>query len=178
MPSTVRSMAEILNTPLGVGWDRTRGWRDQYERMLRWRSRLLREIETEALNGSWETWPDDLWDTAMAFFQSAFHLKDWILHDHADLRAELEFAISSSPRLAICADISNGTKHRRVTRNHRVPAHVVGMREFAPDVPSRARWLVFGPDGPINLDVLATDVVRAWDAVLHQVAVLGHVEPT
>lgn len=159
-------MTHILEPPLGVGWDRMRGWRDQYDRMLRWHARLIYEIVAEADEGSLSVWPHDLWDTAMAFFQSAYHLKDWILQDQPELRPELERAIFSNPRLAICADICNGTKHRRVTRNHRVPAHVIFQREFAPEVPSQARWLILGPEGPINLDVLAVDVVTSWNALL------------
>lgn len=167
-------MADVLNPPLGVGWDRMRGWHDQYERMLRWHRRLLREISAEAEKSESGTWPDDLWDTAMAFFQVAFHLKDWIAFDHPDLLPELENAIQRSRHLALCADICNGTKHRGVSRNHRTAAHVVGLREFAPDLPSQNRWLILGPDGPINLDQLAADVIRAWDEVLAGVSIASH----
>jgi len=45
---------------LGVGWDRMQGWRDQYDRMLRWHSRLIREIEAEAGDGCSSAWPHDL----------------------------------------------------------------------------------------------------------------------
>jgi len=162
-------MPEILGTPLGIGWDRNQGWKDQYERMHRWRRQLVAEIERESKEGDWSAWPNRVWDTAFAFFQTAYHLKDWILADHPELRPMLEHAVNASPRLALCADICNGTKHRAVTRKPRVPANVVGLREFAPDVPSRARWLVLGPDGPINLDVLANDVVLAWEHILQQV---------
>ncbi|MFT4264076.1 MAG: hypothetical protein QM572_11890 [Nocardioides sp.] len=161
-------MAAILNPPLGIGWDRARGWHDQYARMVRWHGRLLREIAHEAEHGDWATWPNDLWDTAMAFFQSAFHLKDWIVRDHPELQRPLNAAIAAHPRLALCADICNGTKHGHVDRNHRTGAHATGLREFAPDVPSHARWLVLGPEGPINLDVLANDVLDAWESLLRR----------
>lgn len=161
-------VSEILNTPLGIRWDRMRGWHDQYERMHRWHARLDRELSVEASEGDWSVWPHDLWDTAMAFFQSAYHLKDWLLVDHPNLRAELENAITANRHLALCADICNGTKHREVTRNHRVAAHVAGMRESAPDIPSRARWLMLGPDGPVNLNIEAAEVLRAWGETLHR----------
>jgi hypothetical protein len=170
--SYAEAVAEIGNTPLGVRWDRMRGWRDQYERMHRWHARLVRELALEASEGDWSVWPNDLWDTAMVFFQSAYHLKDWLLVDHPDLREQLEAMITADRDLALCADICNGTKHREVSRGHRVPTHVVGMREFAPDVPSQARWLVLGPDGPINLDIAAGRVLRAWDQALQHLPTL------
>jgi hypothetical protein len=68
---TIGVMTHVPEPPLGVGWDRLRGWRDQYDRMLRWYSRLVREIAAEAAQSNLSVWPDDLWDTAMAFFQSA-----------------------------------------------------------------------------------------------------------
>lgn len=167
-------MADVPEPLLGIGWDRMRGWRDQYDRMQRWHVRVMREISLESNNAGSEEWPYDLWDVAMAFFQSAYHLKDWIIKDHLELRHKLESAFSNRPRLALCADICNGTKHRRVTKNQRVPAHLTGLREYAPDIPSGSRWLVLGPDGPINLDILANDVVSSWDMLLHELPGMSH----
>jgi hypothetical protein len=134
--------------------------------MRRWHSRLAREIAAEAREGSLSAWPHDLWDTAMAFFQSAYHLKDWLLHDHPEHGLQVERTISTNSTLSLCADICNGTKHRRLIRRSRVAAHLVGLREFAPEIPSQARWLIAGSEAPVRVDELAAEVVTAWESLL------------
>ena len=50
-----------------------RGWREQYDRMLRWRERL------RAPGGMDEHRRDDYY----AFFVVCYHLKDWLKNDSA-----------------------------------------------------------------------------------------------
>lgn len=149
--------------PLGVGWDRLGGWRDQYDRMVRWKSRLVRTASDSQEVGAWDV---EFWDTAMAFFQNAYHVRDWIVYELPGLRKDLDREIGLSEALAYCADIANGTKHRELNRRHRVPGHLTGVRAFAPHEPSGVRHLVIGPDGPVDVLTLASRTVEAWDTIL------------
>lgn len=160
---------DVPGPAFGFGWDRMRGWRDQYDRMLRWHVRL--RDAAQAPPSSHDQWAD-LWDVAMTFFQNAFHLRDWILVERPDLRTALDEEISSRPALSYCADIANGTKHRHISRSHRVPQHLTGVREYAPHLPGLVRYTILGPGAPIDLLQLAAECVAEWGAVVaeHSIA--------
>ena len=76
----------------------------QYNRVLRWREQL-NNIE---LNH------DIFEDYVIAYFQSCYHLKEWIKNDSPIpeiTKKDLEKYISKTNPLRICTDIANGTKH-------------------------------------------------------------------
>lgn len=142
-----------------MGWDRARGWLDQYEWMLRWHARLIVVGSTCTVADGWAY---DFWDTAFTFFQNAFHLKDWIKLDHPELGTTVETFVANVPALAYCADICNGTKHREVTRGNRQPGHLAAIREYAPWEPTGQRLAIIGPGGPQPVLPLAAVCVEAW----------------
>lgn len=155
--------ASMPRPPLGAGWDRFERWRGQYDRMLRWRERLVHaHAEADLAEG----WANEAWDIAFAFFQNAYHLKDWILTDRPDLKSSLETLIKTNSPLQFCADICNGTKHREVTRGHRVSSHLAGAREYAPHEPTKQRLVVIGPTGPRPVLELAEECVCAWQSYI------------
>ena len=84
-----------------------RGWREQYDRMLRWFERLHEQGEID------ERRRDDFY----AFFLICFHLKDWLKNDPAvqqslpDIDKTVEAFINGKPALRLCADLANGVKH-------------------------------------------------------------------
>lgn len=97
-----------------------RGWRDQYDRMLRSQSRLLKMASGDLVGNQFSSDGSDasapVVDALFHFFQDAYHLKDWLIHDDAVSipRQDIEAAITSSSDLALCADLCNGTKHRKL----------------------------------------------------------------
>jgi hypothetical protein len=57
-------------------------------------------------------------DAVYTFFQTCYHLKDWIKNDpNAPGQKDVEYFVSSSSSLSICADICNGSKHLKLTRS-------------------------------------------------------------
>lgn len=84
-----------------------RNWRSQYHRMRRWHLMLekLHSNETDA------KLPIDYLDVVYAFFQSCYHLKDWVLTDKIKTSSEIKKFIDDNDCMKICADICNGTKH-------------------------------------------------------------------
>jgi hypothetical protein len=79
-------------------------WREQYDRMTRWWSRLHEPGPID------ERRRDDYY----TFFVTCFHLKDWLKNDPSvpkPTRDQVENFVDRRPSLRACADIANGVKH-------------------------------------------------------------------
>ncbi len=91
--------------------------RRYYQRFKRLNDGIVHTVESE-------NYVDDVY----AFFESCYHLKDWVLNDRSFGRytpQQVEDHVTTSPALAICADICNGSKHLHLKRSPRsgsVPA--------------------------------------------------------
>lgn len=93
------------------------GWRDQYERMLRSQARLAEAARPSSMGAA------EARDRLYHFFQDAYHLKDWLIHDLGwytmngtrkvltQAGQDLERHITGTRALANCADLCNGVKH-------------------------------------------------------------------
>lgn len=90
-------------------------WREQWERTERWfkRVQLIQEKSVTC-----QLTAEDI-DTIFAYFQNAFHLRDWIEDSRPPLRNKLETFVRSNFEIGACRDICNGLKHKRLTR----PSH-------------------------------------------------------
>ncbi len=88
------------------------GWQSQWKRVL---SRLagVRNVYAGRPGGT-----DEALDTALSFFESVHHLKDWLANDRSSgiNEALVESLIKRNPVLRICADLANGSKHLVLTR--------------------------------------------------------------
>jgi len=82
-------------------------WREQYDRMLRWKERLWLD---PMLHGEHAV------DSLYVFAQTCFHLTDWLENDRSQhvRREQAERYVASSPTLAFCRDICNGSKHAKL----------------------------------------------------------------
>lgn len=82
------------------------GFLDQYERMIRFRERL------NDFTGTQKRYEDDMW----AFFQSAYHLKDWIKNEFDNhFKDDIEDYINEGCFIKIAADLANRSKHLKLT---------------------------------------------------------------
>lgn len=90
------------------------GYKEQYERMKRWQKKLYDYSVPQ------REYEDCMW----AFFQAAFHLKDWIKYDIISLEQDVESHIKSSNYLKIVADLANRSKHMALNRKPRVDADI------------------------------------------------------
>ena len=97
-------------------------WREQYDRMRRW---LTRVAEFKAVD-------DRGVDDFHAFFLTCFHLKDWLQNDSAldkKIGADAEGLVNDNEWLGIYADVANGSKHLRLDKRARIdPAARMGRR--------------------------------------------------
>jgi hypothetical protein len=56
-------------------------------------------------------------DTVQSFFESVYHLKDWLGNDPASgvTKADGDSLINGSQVLQLCVDLANGSKHLKLT---------------------------------------------------------------
>jgi hypothetical protein len=93
-------------------------WSEQWERMRRWKQRVWDHYAPRSVLAAYD--PDWAVDDALAFFQNAYHLKDWLKNDQSvNVPGDaIENAVSESTWIILTADLCNGTKHM-VLRNPR-----------------------------------------------------------
>jgi hypothetical protein len=102
-----------------------RGWRTHFARTQRWHARL-QKVRAECGRVGIR---QDLEDYIYAFFQSCFHLREWLAKSGAVSKSELERLFASHPELQLCRDICNGTKHMTID-SPSVDADFYTFREY------------------------------------------------
>ncbi len=133
------------------------GWQGHLLRTRRWFDRLL------GAANNWERFDmDEQIDFALAFFQSAYHLRDYLLRDQAVTRQDLDSLFASTQPLRVCRDLCNGSKHRDVTSPSVDPEPWI-LRQYVP--PDGARLVVKAGE-LFDLVFLADSCMGAWDAFL------------
>lgn len=92
-------------------WD---GWQGQYRRMRRWFDRLAR------VANDWDRYSmDEQIDYVLVFFQTAYHLRDYLLAEAVVGQRALDELMQGSQSLRAARDLANGSKHRVITRPSR-----------------------------------------------------------
>lgn len=141
-------------------------WRDQWSRTERWFARFREQTVGQTDGPSSE----DCQDEVYAFFQSAYHLKDWLKHSGAPV-ADVEAFINGSPELCICADLCNGSKHLRLTTPHADAGTGIASRSVTINAPSAGLVTrgdvvtpVQGTGGSIQTTYGITSGGRTYDA--------------
>jgi hypothetical protein len=132
------------------------GWQGQYDRMMRWRDRLA-----EAYRGDDS---DAVYDFAYAFFQSCYHLRDWLMSSAAASKKDMDALFDSSIELQLCRDICNSSKHLQYDRPSVDPKPRIG-REWDPWAKSWHGWYLYSDQRRPVLE-LVQGCVDAWNKYL------------
>lgn len=132
------------------------GWPAQYKRMIRWKSRFNESLDTE--NG------DDIFDFIYAFFQSAYHLRDWMVSDGTATREEMTELFQNSTELQLCRDICNATKHLQYDRPSIDPKPMIA-REWDPFNKCVAGYFLYS-DKRRPIGDLMIACITVWDDFL------------
>jgi hypothetical protein len=135
---------------------------EQLARVHRWLERI------QAREGPSLEYDDFLW----AFFQNAWHLKDWIRNDTTipkNVRDSVVNTAENSKNLQICADMANRTKHLTLAFNRHDAA--VTSRNITVFVgssrSSESTHIITLNDGTkVVAQELAKAVVAEWEAIL------------
>jgi hypothetical protein len=98
----------------------TGGWRTQFERLQRWYRRASNAAD-----------PIDRLDFLYAFFENAFHLRDWLVDagvvSHSDMRA----FFNAHEDMRLCRDLANAHKHFSI-RDPSQPLPPSEVHEYSP----------------------------------------------
>jgi hypothetical protein len=156
------------------------GWREQYERMQRSHTALVKRA-TGQINAS----SDEARDTLYHFFQDAYHLRDWLRNDEAGTDSHKSAASRFGRRevLRTCADLCNGTKHYKLrtawTRDVSTAfaSQSVSVRPAAagsgqPPRPAVHSWTIESRGSQYDALTVADDVIAAWDTLLREAGIL------
>ncbi len=148
---------------IGLTLQELEGWRGQYDRMLRWHSRVI-----AAANAGPSA--DEL-DFLLAFFESCFHLREWLLVTSATDQKALEDLFLSKPELRVCRDFANGFKHHTISKPS-IDAQFSVVNEYVPkNWPSAhaypdGKWTVLAVGHQFGLVDLAGQCASIWQDLL------------
>ncbi len=164
-----------------MAWSPTeiRAYRDQVDRMTRSRERLESLASAERENASKAQL--DYEDAVLAFFQNAWHLKDWVRHDPTipqPVRDAIVSQVEVTPELLICADLCNGSKHLSRT-SHRIGADLSLLEVDSDRIADHITFeqYVDLPDGTRFAARDAADVaLRVWEGILRRHGLLSAAE--
>ncbi len=87
-----------------------RQWIIQWKRCQRWHRRAV-EVQKKAHHQEIDS--EDI-DTVIAFFQNAYHFRDWLLASRPDLGDAVSALFRNSFEMGACRDICNGFKHKSI----------------------------------------------------------------
>lgn len=154
-------------------WSRHKsgGWRAQYARVARWHNRVTKigRAKSRANDNDMEAEHDFVY----AFFQTCYHLRDWLQHSGAVERAKLDDFFRDNKEMQVCRDICIGTKHLRVDKPSVDSSFNIG-REYVPaewpgDRPHiNERWFIIAGDTKYDIFELADRCMELWKQFLKQ----------
>ena len=142
-------------------------YREQYDRMRRWyeKFRCLDQGRNHEIAS--DNYVDDIY----AFFQNAYHLKDWLRNDPSvadSAKFRVETHINMNKPLCLCADICNSLKHLTLKQSRSDENPTFGRKAFSLSIGSGPTTLglkhqIDTDSGPLDAFELATACVKAWD---------------
>lgn len=140
------------------------GWQDQYERMVRWQTRLTKYNKNIS---SIEKLHEFL-DTLYTCFQNIFAFKDWLFYDRIFTKSELNDFVNNKELLKICRDLANGTKHLDIeypsVDNN--PIILTFWNPFSNQYHSEKKIRILINKKLIDPFGLVIDSIRLWDELL------------
>jgi hypothetical protein len=144
-------------------------WADQWARIERWLTRF-----SQTNNGRPHERESDYYrDEAYAFFQNAYHLKDWLKNDPTVSArvSDVESVVAASHDLRLCADLCNGSKHLKLTKAKESVDTKLGKQDFrlavAGDPPTiSAKYELESGGKTYDAFTVAQACMTEWEAYL------------
>jgi len=145
-----------------IGWSihMTGGWKTQLVRVQRWHGRVL-----NAEN------PEDRYDFLYAFFENAFHLRDWLQDTRAVSKSEMEAFFENTTEMGLCRDLANAHKHYSL-RSPSQPAPPSEVHEYTPgtgNLSSDISLMILSDGTKHDAFELATRILRTWESFVANV---------
>jgi hypothetical protein len=117
MPKDRKPILPILPWSLHKGV----GWQTQFKRLERWYQRIM-DAKSK----------DDLTDFLFTFFQNCYHFREWLESTNDIPKTELDALFRANPKLGICRDICNVTKHFSLSNPPSQKFEVSFVQEYCP----------------------------------------------
>ncbi|MBU2555541.1 MAG: hypothetical protein KKF98_13885 [Bacteroidetes bacterium] len=135
------------------------GWYGQIERMERFKKR---SIEADNV--------DDSLDFSFAFFQSCYHLREWIPTfesiDKAEWSKKWKKFINNNDCIRYCRDLCNVSKHMTIDVDKAsITANVIITREYEEDESENGKflgWTLHIDNKEMDFFKLMEDCTEAW----------------
>jgi hypothetical protein len=78
------------------------------EKVIRDRDAVLSALKSQDDNA--------IKDSIFNFVVTGYHIKDWLKHEHTNLKKAIEVLLEENKYLAICRALANGSKHKNSYR--------------------------------------------------------------
>lgn len=130
------------------------GWKAQYERVFRWYDRVF-NCKSEI----------DRRDFMYAFFENAFHLRDWLIDTGIVNKDTLYNFFDSKTEMRLCRDLANAHKHYSINQPSQ-SAPPSEVQEYSPgngDFGSDYSLVILSEGKHHNAYELATKIMASWD---------------
>jgi hypothetical protein len=161
------------------------GWREQYDRMLRWRARLSEPIRQDESRDDYNIRVSDY---LHAFFVTCYHVSDALEKDPLAVSAhdQAKNYADTAPWLSKCHGIALGSKHVTIDRgprkgtSPRIDAGTIKRSEALWGVPSPHGTRIV-PDSYFDIEIdgqrhlafpAVDECVREWDDFLRKMGLL------
>lgn len=132
----------------------TGGWRGQLDRVRRWYHRASKAKD-----------PIDKHDFLYAFFENAFHLRDWLKDTGAAGEKDLHRLFTENADMRLCRDLANSHKHYSL-RDPSQATPPSEAREYSPgsgNLGSDISLVVLSDGIKYDAFELAGRILRAWE---------------
>jgi hypothetical protein len=138
----------------------TGGWSAQYLRMRRWYNRTVAA-----------TMHDDRHDLVYAFFESAFHLRDWMVDTGGATNDEMNGFFDAHEEMRLCRDLANAHKHYSLGKKPSQgvpPSEVMEYRKGAGNLGGDHSLMVLSQGKKHDAFELASRILNRWDSFLEE----------
>lgn len=158
-----RALADLGETQVTVARrsrHTDRDWTDQRRKVKRWYLRL-KDVPMVVQHEGREAGLDFI----DAFFESCYHLKDWVKRSGHPKAVEVEQFINDHPEMRLCRQLCNASKHFELygegsMRTDAQEIFVNGVKQ----PPPAERWVVIDDDGrEWEMFELAKSCMARWD---------------
>lgn len=153
----IEHLKKWMESGVPISVHTSNGWYGQLERIERFKERAI-NAENE----------DDSLDFSLAFFQSCYHLREWIPTfeqiDSADWNKKWEKFINANDCMKYCRDLCNISKHMTITKAS-ITENVVITRNFEEDETEMGKftgWTLHINNKQIDFFKLMEECTNAW----------------
>jgi len=160
MDNIDKQIIHLADEKIAISAHNIEGWKGQYSRMIRYYERTINAVDDI-----------DRLDFALTFFQNCFHLKEWIQImgniEEKDWEQKWKIFISNNDEMKICRDISNISKHLKLSQKPSIDKDIAIFREYDPfhEIGNgrENEWKIFVNGKKYSLPDLMISCINSWN---------------